>query len=484
MRPSAKITDAFSVLGLGEGASLDVVKMTYKQIALRTHPDKNPENPDATAEFQRVSEAYRVLLKHLDQSSKPSARPQTSHPFFGFHDHGYDDYSEDDYDYDDYGYDEDDSESDDDIAFYLWLFEQMMASRSEYGRREHRFRRQAKHETPEEYQERLRRSREQQLAAQERRKQEAAARKERAAREREQERLEAEQRQKSKIEAKKAQAEAARRSSEERAKEIQRKAQETRSSVFAAARRGESEKVKKGVWENAVDAAGGEIKSGCSTFVKNKPQDLQETLLHIATKNGDLDLVKWLDSHSADPEERNSQGLTAFQLALKSGQLAIVNHFLETYPPQEHDSKAIYDCTECSNLISLALESREPEHVWLILDKKMATPQEISQAWTWATSDKGLQILKDARPSPHDIEKAEDIIKLLARYGGFSPTTPQEGAESNSGGESPKSHQAPTPSQEPQPRKTVPTHPKQNNYRGRGRGRGRSRGAHLAPPAH
>jgi len=112
------------------------------------------------------------------------------------------------------------------------------------------------------------------------------------------ERLDAEMRQKQKVEAKKAQADAARKASEERARAIRRNAQETRSSVFAAARQGQSDKVKKGIWEQAVDAAGGEIKPGCAAFVTVPPQDPQETLLHIAVTMNDLQLFEWLDSHS------------------------------------------------------------------------------------------------------------------------------------------------------------------------------------------
>ena len=121
------------------------------------------------------------------------------------------------------------------------------------------------------------------------------------------ERLEAEKRQKKKIEAKKAQAEAVRKSSEERAKLLLQAAQTIRSSVFAAAREGDAAKVKKGIWEDAVDAAGGEVKDGKSAkFVKDHPVDAKETLLHIASASGDFELVKWLDSHGTYRSFRHS----------------------------------------------------------------------------------------------------------------------------------------------------------------------------------
>ncbi len=40
--------------------------MVTPKVALRTHPDKNPDNPNATVEFQRVSEAYRIISAHAD----------------------------------------------------------------------------------------------------------------------------------------------------------------------------------------------------------------------------------------------------------------------------------------------------------------------------------------------------------------------------------------------------------------------------------
>ena len=75
--------------------------------------------------------------------------------------------------------------------------------------------------------------------------------------------------------------------------------QALRSKVFAAARNGDADIVKKGVWEHDVDPSGGEIKPGCDNLVRQKPSDPRETLLHIAARHGDKDLVEWLGSHSS-----------------------------------------------------------------------------------------------------------------------------------------------------------------------------------------
>lgn len=79
---------------------------------------------------------------------------------------------------------------------------------------------------------------------------------------------------------------------------MQQQVQTMRSAVFAAARRGDAAKVRKGVWEDGVDAAGGEVKIGHEQFMKVPPADVKETLVHIAAKRGDAELVAWLNSHS------------------------------------------------------------------------------------------------------------------------------------------------------------------------------------------
>lgn len=83
---------------------------------MKTHPDKNPGNEEATAQFQKLGEAYNVLLKHLDTSS-PQDRDRRMYPFSG--DYG-DDY--DDYDDDDGGYDDDDEYYSDEVDMFHEAF--------------------------------------------------------------------------------------------------------------------------------------------------------------------------------------------------------------------------------------------------------------------------------------------------------------------------------------------------------------------------
>ncbi|XP_036995548.2 dnaJ homolog subfamily B member 8 [Artibeus jamaicensis] len=52
----------YEVLGVQSSASSEDIKKAYRKLALRWHPDKNPDNKEeAEKKFKQVSEAYEVL---------------------------------------------------------------------------------------------------------------------------------------------------------------------------------------------------------------------------------------------------------------------------------------------------------------------------------------------------------------------------------------------------------------------------------------
>lgn len=53
--------DFYSVLGLSRGATADEIKKSYRKLAGKLHPDKNPGNKSAEAHFKEVNRAYEVL---------------------------------------------------------------------------------------------------------------------------------------------------------------------------------------------------------------------------------------------------------------------------------------------------------------------------------------------------------------------------------------------------------------------------------------
>jgi molecular chaperone DnaJ len=53
--------DYYEVLGVPRDADAATLKRSYRELALKYHPDQNPDNPDAEAHFKEVSEAYTVL---------------------------------------------------------------------------------------------------------------------------------------------------------------------------------------------------------------------------------------------------------------------------------------------------------------------------------------------------------------------------------------------------------------------------------------
>ncbi|PKL48225.1 MAG: molecular chaperone DnaJ [Planctomycetes bacterium HGW-Planctomycetes-1] len=53
--------DYYEVLGVGKTAGADDIKRAYRRLAIKYHPDKNPDDKDAEAKFKECAEAYEVL---------------------------------------------------------------------------------------------------------------------------------------------------------------------------------------------------------------------------------------------------------------------------------------------------------------------------------------------------------------------------------------------------------------------------------------
>ena len=55
-------TDYYETLGVSKTSTQEEIRKAYKKLAVKWHPDKNPEDRDkATEQFRLIAEAYEVL---------------------------------------------------------------------------------------------------------------------------------------------------------------------------------------------------------------------------------------------------------------------------------------------------------------------------------------------------------------------------------------------------------------------------------------
>ena len=73
-------TSFYDVLELSPDCTTDDIKKSYKRLAMKYHPDKNPENSEAIEKFKEITEAYETLSdlekrEYYDKFGKSSDAP-------------------------------------------------------------------------------------------------------------------------------------------------------------------------------------------------------------------------------------------------------------------------------------------------------------------------------------------------------------------------------------------------------------------------
>src|SRR3954471_5781054 len=67
--------DYYTVLGVARDASEDDIKKSYRKLAMKHHPDRNPDDKSAEEKFKEAKEAYEVLC----DAKKRAAYDQFGH---------------------------------------------------------------------------------------------------------------------------------------------------------------------------------------------------------------------------------------------------------------------------------------------------------------------------------------------------------------------------------------------------------------------
>jgi molecular chaperone DnaJ len=70
--------DYYEVLGVNRDASEEEIKKAYRKLAMKHHPDRNPDNPKAEEHFKEAKEAYEIL----SDGQKRAAYDQHGHAAF------------------------------------------------------------------------------------------------------------------------------------------------------------------------------------------------------------------------------------------------------------------------------------------------------------------------------------------------------------------------------------------------------------------
>jgi curved DNA-binding protein CbpA len=82
--------DPYQILELKPDADQKEIRKAYRTLAMKYHPDLNPDDPGAEERFKQVQCAYEALVGTTKKVSAPSGRGQYDHysedvhPFMSF----------------------------------------------------------------------------------------------------------------------------------------------------------------------------------------------------------------------------------------------------------------------------------------------------------------------------------------------------------------------------------------------------------------
>ena len=66
--------DYYEILGLSKSASDSEIKSSYRKLAMKYHPDRNPGDKKAEEKFKEISESYEILKDPQKKADRATCR--------------------------------------------------------------------------------------------------------------------------------------------------------------------------------------------------------------------------------------------------------------------------------------------------------------------------------------------------------------------------------------------------------------------------
>src|SRR5438552_16424456 len=80
---ATKKRDYYEVLGVNRDAAEEEIKKAYRKLAMKHHPDRNPDSKDGEEKFKEAKEAYEVLTDGEKRRAYDAYGHAGVHPHMG-----------------------------------------------------------------------------------------------------------------------------------------------------------------------------------------------------------------------------------------------------------------------------------------------------------------------------------------------------------------------------------------------------------------